>query len=225
MEGAITKTLANALSGGASNTLSNLLSNSLGKLVGQVFPSLAGSFGSGAVGGATTSAAIAASATTITTGVSAALATSTATTTGAITASTAAIVGAITGAATSEDALLFANAVKPSVAGFSYSLGGIVPSAAGGMVVGGTGGSLSILHAQEMVLPAHLSKGIQGIINNGSRGGNQANLNYSPTINTGPRGRGGTGLTRAEFSQMMSSHGGAMLGEARNMMRSGWRPA
>lgn len=225
MEGAITKTLANALSGGASNTLSNLLSNSLGKLVGQVFPSLAGSFGSGAVGGATTSAAIAASAATITTGVSAALATSTAATIGAITGSTAAIVGAITGAAASEDALLVSNAVKPSAAGFSYSLGGIVPSAAGGMVVGGTGGSLSILHAQEMVLPAHLSKGIQGIINNGSRGGNQANLNYSPTINTGPRGRGGTGLTRAEFSQMMSLHGGAMLGEARNMMRSGWRPA
>jgi hypothetical protein len=113
---------------------------------------------------------------------------------------------------------------------FGFSGGGIVPSAAGGMVVGGLTsgrGQLSILHPQEMVLPAHLSKGIQGLINGTGPGGNSfsANLNYSPTINTASRGRGGTGMTRGEFGQMMSQHGGALLGEARNMVRSGWRPA
>lgn len=122
--------------------------------------------------------------------------------------------------------LLSALNIKPSLLGFSWGGGGVVPSAAGGMVAGGTGGVLSILHAKEMVLPSHLSQGIQGIINNGGQGGSrstQANLNYSPTINTSNRGRGGTGMTRAEFGQMMATHGGAMLGEARNMVRGGAR--
>ena len=54
-----------------------------------------------------------------------------------------------------------------------------MPSAAGGMVVGGLGGGgiLSILHPQEMVLPAKLSNGIQGIINSGGTGGGGSNLN------------------------------------------------
>lgn len=108
-----------------------------------------------------------------------------------------------------------------------FAAGGIVPSAAGGMVVGGNGGSLSILHAQEMVLPAHLSRGLQAMINAGGATGrgNQANLHYAPTINTGTRsGRSGTGMTRAEFAQTMASHGGRMMGEARNLVRAGWRP-
>jgi hypothetical protein len=108
---------------------------------------------------------------------------------------------------------------------FSFGGGGIVPSAAGGMVVGGTGTTLARLHEQEMVLPKYLSLGIQNMINNGGGGsrGAQANLNYAPTINTNSRSRGGTGMTRAEFSQLMASHGGAMLGEARNMVRNGFR--
>lgn len=145
---------------------------------------------------------------------------------------TTAITGAIASAAASEDALLFALNVKPSVLGFSYSSGGIVPSAAGGMVVGGTGGSLAILHAKEMVLPAPISQGMQQMISNGGPGGNgpsntnsgNTTMNYSPTVNMAGRGRGGTGVTRGEFSQMMALHSGAMLGEARNMVKSGWRP-
>lgn len=111
----------------------------------------------------------------------------------------------------------------------AFARGGVVPSAAGGMMVGGTGASLAILHAQEMVLPSPISRGIQEMIGRGGSGGNSsnssANLNYSPTINTGPKGRGGTGLTRSEFSQMMSSHGGSMFGEMRTLMNNGWRPA
>jgi len=61
-----------------------------------------------------------------------------------------------------------ATAVKPSFLGFTYAGGGIVPSAAGGMV---SGGGLSILHPKEMVLPAHLSEGVQNAINGGTLGG------------------------------------------------------
>jgi hypothetical protein len=104
-----------------------------------------------------------------------------------------------------------------------FARGGIVSSAAGGMIVGGNGASLAVLHEQEMVLPRNLSTGIQSMINNNQRGGN-AQLNYSPTINTSSRSRGGTGMTRAEFQQMMTQHGGSLMGEARNMMRSGFRP-
>lgn len=105
--------------------------------------------------------------------------------------------------------------------------GGIVPSAAGGMMVGGTGASLAILHAREMVLPAPISMGLQTMIQKNTGGGgptNTASLNYAPTINTGSRSRGGTGMSRGEFSQLLALHSGAMLGEARNMMRNGWRP-
>lgn len=113
---------------------------------------------------------------------------------------------------------------------FALAGGGIIPSAAGGMVVGGLGGGgqLAVLHPEEMVLPMQLSRGIQDMVSRGG-GGNVsssvANLHYSPTINTASRSRGGTGMSRNEFSQMMSSHGGSMFGEARNLMRSGWRPA
>ena len=99
-----------------------------------------------------------------------------------------------------------------------------MPSAAGGMI-GGTGATLAVLHAREMVLPAPISQGLQSMIARGgntSIGGNTANLSYSPTINAG-RGRGGTGMTRGEFAQMMALHGGSMLGEARNMVRAGFR--
>ena len=42
-----------------------------------------------------------------------------------------------------------------------------MPSAAGGMVVGGTGGTFAILHHQEMVLPAPISRGVQEMVNRG----------------------------------------------------------
>jgi hypothetical protein len=136
---------------------------------------------------------------------------------------TGSIVGAILASAGQEILQLLGLQAKPSVLGTTYAYGGIVPSAAGGMMVGGTGGaSLAILHAREMVLPEHLSRGIQGMINSGNA---NAHLNYSPTINTGSRGRGGTGMTRGEFHQMMAMHSGSMLGQARNMIRSGWRPS
>jgi hypothetical protein len=146
-------------------------------------------------------------------------------------ASTSAIVSAITATGTSEDILLSSLNLKPSAFGFTYAEGGIVPSAAGGMIVGdlGVGGIPSILHAQEMVLPAPISRGLQGMIAQGNAGGagrsNVNSMNYAPTINTMPKGKGGTGMSRAELSQMLSSHAGEMAGMGRNMMGRGWRPA
>jgi hypothetical protein len=226
----LSKSLANALSGGAANTIGELLSQTFSKIfsgaasgaLGNVAGSAAGSIG----GSSAVVGAIGTAATATTTGISTAIATMATTVSAAITASTTAIVGAITTSSTVEDTLLVGLNAKPSVLGTTYAQGGIVPSAAGGMVVGGTGGSLAVLHAKEMVLPAPISQGIQQMISRGTNGGtNQANLSYSPTINTGSRSRGGTGMTRSEFVQMLSNHSGSMMGEARNMLNRGWRPA
>ena len=139
-----------------------------------------------------------------------------------VTAQTAALTGAIAASTATESAAM--QIPKP----FGFARGGIVPSAQGGMVVGGVGnrGIPAILHAREMVLPAHLSEGIQRMISSpGGVNTHNANLSFNPTVNVASRGRGGTGMTRSEFSQMLTTHSGALLGEARNMSRSGWRPA
>lgn len=52
---------------------------------------------------------------------------------------------------------------------FGFESGGIVPSAAGGMVLGGSA-TFAILHPREMVLPAPLSEGIQSAIGGGRFG-------------------------------------------------------
>jgi hypothetical protein len=54
----------------------------------------------------------------------------------------------------------------------AFERGGIVPSAAGGWTVPqlGPNGTLARLHSREMVLPAHLSEGLQNMIDNGGAG-------------------------------------------------------
>jgi hypothetical protein len=243
----VTTALSNMLGSAISGTAGTSLSAALGQMVAKAVTNIAGQTAGNAVGsalgnaagqtaGATATAApITAAVTAGSASVAATMTGTGATIVGAITASATAIVGAITAGAATEDTLLVGLNAKPSVLGTTYSMGGIVPSAAGGMVVGsngsvgGMGGQLAVVHAKEMILPSHLSRGIQSIIDSGGgvgggRGVNQsANLNYSPTINAGGRGRGGTGMTRAELGQMLSTHGGSMLGEARNMVRNGFR--
>lgn len=250
IETGLSHVIANALSGGAANTIGDLLGNLMSKafssIVGSVTGSAAGTAAGSAAGGAAGNAAgsaagdvagssavvaaVSAGATATTTGVGTAVATGAASIITAITAGAASTVAAIASEEVTEDALLVALNAKPSVLGFTYSKGGIVPSAAGGMVVGGSpsgDGQLSILHPKEMVLPANISLGIQSMIARGNNSGisssNNANLNYSPTINTSSRSRQGTGMSRSEFNQLMSSHGGSMMGEARNMVRAGFR--
>ncbi len=55
---------------------------------------------------------------------------------------------------------------------FGFEHGGIVPSAAGGWMVPST--SLAMLHANEMVLPANISQGLQSMIAGGGAGGGAA---------------------------------------------------
>lgn len=54
--------------------------------------------------------------------------------------------------------------------------GGIIPSAAGGMVAPG-GGTLALLHPREMVLPAHISQTVQNLANSG--GGSPNNFSFT----------------------------------------------
>jgi hypothetical protein len=62
---------------------------------------------------------------------------------------------------------------------FGFARGGIVPSAQGGWSVPtlGPGGMLAQVHSQEMVLPADISRGLQGMIANG--GGHTFNIGIS----------------------------------------------
>lgn len=76
---------------------------------------------------------------------------------------TAALAPVITLLTTMNAEIIALNA-KPSILGTSYDSGGVVPSAEGGMVNDGKGGSLAILHPNEMVLPAPLSEGLQRMI-------------------------------------------------------------
>jgi hypothetical protein len=86
-------------------------------------------------------------------------------------------------------------------------------SAAGGMVLDQN--MLVMAHAKEMILPAHLSEGIQGMISggSGSRGGPVTNnLHYGPTINA-PQAQ--------SLRQMLAGDSRAMLGWIAEQSRSG----
>jgi len=221
-QSAISSVVGNTAGQAAGSVVGSVASSAVGGAAGQAVGSAAGQAVGGAAGAAVADTATVTAITASTTAITGAITATGATQVAAITAMSTTITGAIVSTASVEDSLLAATAVKPEALGFSYAGGGIVPSAAGGMVAG-NGATLARLHFQEMVLPAHLSNGIQTMINNGGAKSN-ANLNYSPTINTGGRtSRGGSGMTRAEFGQMMATHGGAMMGEARNMVRNGFR--
>ena len=64
----------------------------------------------------------------------------------------------------------FLSALLPfALAPFGFESGGIVPSAAAGMITpSGSGGMPAILHPREMVLPARISEGVQRMVASGS---------------------------------------------------------
>jgi hypothetical protein len=124
----------------------------------------------------------------------------------------------------------------PLIGALFGAQGGIIPSAAGGMISGG--GQMAILHPNEMVLPAHISAAVQGAAHAGlspgsmrpsndnlagtgnttnNSGGNHT-FNYSPQMS----GRFG-GMSRGEVEGTLRSHGSAFEGYARNAMRNGFR--
>jgi hypothetical protein len=62
---------------------------------------------------------------------------------------------------------------------FGFARGGIVPSAAGGWAVPNLAGATpALLHAREMVLPAHLSEGIQSMISGGGGAGQHFHAHF-----------------------------------------------
>ena len=78
--------------------------------------------------------------------------------------------------------------------------------ASGGMLLDRD--QLVFAHQGEQILPAHLSKGIQNIINNGGANA-KANLNYSPTINA-PASKSLNDLLSDESATMISWLGARM---------------
>jgi hypothetical protein len=144
--------------------------------------------------------------------------------TAAVTANSAAQAAAAASASASSGLGLLAKGGGALASALLFSQGGVVPSAAGGMIVGGnaSGGMLSILHPNEMVLPKQLSEGVQDMISGkgGGVGGNSygASINYSPTINTGP-----SRMTPEQLASTLATNASSMAGIARNLVRRGWR--
>ncbi len=170
--GAVSSAVSGAQATGASG-----LGAALTSLVGINQPG--GLFGTGLMSGAGSAATTAQ--TTAMTANTTALGTSTA----AMTALTTALTGATAADTTGAGASLAGGATTAgAVAGggglfswlgglFSFAGGGIVPSAAGGWALPNFVGrrrSPALLHAREMVLPADISQGLQGMIAGGGAG-------------------------------------------------------
>jgi len=161
--------------GGAQATGASGLAAGLTALIGVNQPG--GLFGTGLFAGAggASATAQAASVTANTTALGAS--------TTALTALTAALTGATAAAGTSAGASLAGGATAAGAAAggsglfswlgglFSFDRGGIVPSAAGGWALPNFAGATpALLHAREMVLPADISQGLQGMIASGGAG-------------------------------------------------------
>lgn len=120
-----------------------------------------------------------------------------------------------------------------------FEHGGVVPSAAGGMVTGGYGASLAMLHPNEMVLPAHLSAAVQSAARSSMAPGSMSLAGSRPNFETlsGPRNvttnsgnntmtyapniNGRFGMGKTEVRNILRSHGDAFEATARNMIRNG----
>jgi hypothetical protein len=88
-----------------------------------------------------------------------------------------------------------------------FARGGIVPSARGGWVVPhfANGGVLSVLHQREMVLPAHISDGLQAMIANGG-GGHTFNI---------------TAIDAGGVARLFANHGSALVAALNKATRNG----
>ncbi len=206
--GAVSSAVSGAQATGASGLAAGLTAlvgiNQPGGLFGSGLMS-----GAGSVGATAQAAAVTANTT--------ALGTSTA----ALTALTRALTGATAADTTSAGASLAGGATTAgAVAGggglfswigslFSFAGGGIVPSAAGGWALPNFAGATpALLHAREMVLPADISQGLQGMIASGGGGDAHFHAHFhgpsdAPSINRWFRDnlRGNAGALRDLFRQ------------------------
>jgi hypothetical protein len=96
---------------------------------------------------------------------------------GATTATSGASTLAATGAATAASSASGGGLFGLLGGLFAFARGGIVPSAAGGWVLPNFAGMTpALLHAREMVLPASISEGLQGMIAAGAAGNGASDL-------------------------------------------------
>lgn len=87
---------------------------------------------------------------------------------------------------------------------------------------------MGYLQKGESIVPTKFATGMRAAIasggGDGGKGGgggdNHLHMNYSPTLHVGA----GSTMNRAEFSKMLSSHSGTLVGDVRNMINKGWRP-
>jgi hypothetical protein len=205
--GAVSSAVSGAQATGASG-----LGAALTALLGINQPG--GLFGSGLFAGAGSAAA--------TTQAAAVTANTTAlgTSTAALTALTTALTGAAAADTTGAGASIAGGAAAAGAAGggglfswigglFSFAGGGIVPSAAGGWAVPNFAGATpALLHAREMVLPADISQGLQGMIASGGAGDTHFHAHFhgpadAPSINRWFRDnlRSNAGAVRDMFRQ------------------------
>ena len=89
---------------------------------------------------------------------------------------------------------VLAPAAAATAAAAVLAFGGNIPSAAGGWVV--PNDTMAMVHENEMILPAHLSQGLAGMIANGQGGGGHT---FNNTFNV----QGGNGISAQQLPDMI----------------------
>jgi hypothetical protein len=206
--GAVSSAVGGAQAGGGSG-----LAAALTALVGINQPG--GLFGTGLLSGAgeASSATTAAAVTANTTALGAsttALATLTAALTGATAAESTTAGASLAGGAATAGAAASGGGLFSWLGGLlAFAGGGVVPSAAGGWALPNFAGATpALLHAREMVLPAEISQGLQGMIASGGAGDAHFHAHFhgpadAPSISRWFRDnlRGNAGAVRDLFRQ------------------------
>src|SRR6516162_1561466 len=112
---------------------------------------------------------------------------------------------------------IFGSLFKGIGALFGFEHGGVVPSAQGGWAVPSLGpaGVLAQLHSNEMVLPADISQGLQGLIatqntGNSSSGGTPVVVNF-----------GVSAMDSQDVARFFRSNGSALVAAINSAMRNG----
>jgi hypothetical protein len=93
---------------------------------------------------------------------------------------------------------------------FGFEHGGIVPSAQGGWMVPST--SLAMLHANEMVLPANISQGLQSIIAGGGGGASGGGANVMFNVSA---------IDSQSVAKFFQSNGNVLVAAINRAMRNG----
>jgi hypothetical protein len=95
---------------------------------------------------------------------------------------------------------------------FGFEQGGIVPSAQGGWMVPST--SLAMLHANEMVLPANISQGLQSMIAGGGAGAGSSGGGANVMFNV-------SAIDSQSVAKFFQSNGNVLVAAINRAMRNG----